>query len=339
MSMGQPQQPPGPGGGRVLDWRQLVQAVQQANPKIEPAVLMEAVNQFLPMMSAQSQQEWRQVSLQIREQQLDQRERQFLMTQSGKAADRESKEGIADKNRVSKETIAKMTVDERREAHEAGLISKEQMDEANRTSREGIADKNRESREKVAGEKLEQGEKHFQQRETRLQESLKLREDSTWQRLEQQKQAAIQRAEAAQGRQGLAEARAAIDAQDKHVRTRIQAYSQNNTMKPAERKALLDQADMDYNTEIAKLRERFGRSTSAGGTTSNGPAASAKVPDRAPSADAGSSPPAAAAPAKPAAGAVSIPPEAVSALKEGQVTTFENGQKWTLQGGKPVQVP
>ena len=54
-----------PPGGQQLDWRQLVQAVQQSNPNIKPDVLAEAVNQFLPMMNAQSQQEWRMVSLQI----------------------------------------------------------------------------------------------------------------------------------------------------------------------------------------------------------------------------------------------------------------------------------
>ena len=35
-----------PPGGQQLDWRQLVQAVQQSNPNIKPDVLAEAVNDF-----------------------------------------------------------------------------------------------------------------------------------------------------------------------------------------------------------------------------------------------------------------------------------------------------
>lgn len=323
MPGGPPQGMPQPGGapggqppmGRQnLDWRQLVQAVQQSNPNIKPDVLAEAVNQFLPMMSQQSQQEWRQVSLQIREQQLQQREQQFLMADATKrgegAANRGSREGIAANNRVSRETIAKMTVDERREAHEAGLISKEQMDEANRGSREKIAGENRESRERVSGANREQKEKQFQQRENRLQESLKLREDSTWARLEQQKQQALQKAEAADGKAGLAQVRAIMDQQDKHIRTRIQAYSVNNNLKPAERKALLDQADADYDAQIKDLKGKFSP-TNSGAPQPRAAPAQTDMP----------------------------PPEAVQALKEGQVTTFENGQKWTLKGGKPERVP
>jgi hypothetical protein len=303
---GMPQQGGGlPPGRQPLDWRQIVAAMKQTNPNLPPDVMAEAVNQFLPMMNAQSQQEWRQISLQLREQSLQQREQQVMMLEQGRnqradlassdrraALDTRREEGQA--NRVSRETIAKMTVDERREAHEAGLISKEEMDAANRESREKIASGRlteqslaRAGRERLQERRLDQQQSQFETRESRLQESLKLREDSTWQRLEQQKQQALQRAEAAQGRQGLAEVRAAIDAQDKHVRTRIQAYSANNSMKPAERKALLDQADMDYNEQIGRLRERFGRSTPTGGTSPEPPAS--KVPDRVPSA---ASPPA-----------------------------------------------
>ena len=212
----------GPGGmsgqGQQLDWRQLVQAVQQSNPNIKPDVLAEAVNQFLPMMTQQSQQEWRMVSLEIREQALQQREQQFMLAEAGR---------------------------------------NQRADQAT-TSRENVAQIGADSRERVTGQRLEQQERQFQQREARLQESLKLREDSTWQRLEQQKQAAQQRAEASQGRQGLAELRAAIDAQDKHVRTKIMAASANNTMKPDEKKRLLEQADKEYNDQMEILRNQFG---------------------------------------------------------------------------------
>jgi hypothetical protein len=211
---GGPQQP----GGKQLDWRQLVQAVQQANPNIKPDVMAEAVNQFLPMMNAQSQQEWRMVSLQIREEALKQREQQFTLAESGR---------------------------------------NQRADTAADTRRD-VATINTESREKTTDKRLKQQDDQFQQREARLEQSLKLREDSTWARLEQQKQAAIQRAQAAGGKQGLAEIRAIIDAQDKHVRTKIAAASANNTMKPDEKKKLLDQADKEYNDQIEILRNQFG---------------------------------------------------------------------------------
>jgi hypothetical protein len=421
----------GPGAGqqgRQLDWRQLVQAVQQANPNIKPDVLAEAVNQFLPMMNAQSQQEWKQVSLQIREQALQERERQVMMLEAGRnqradeaSSDRryavDQRADTAAKGMVSRETIAKMTVDERREAHEAGLISKEQMDAANRQSREtiaggrqevqrqgiesrervagqaeagrnqraemssetrmaiaklsdsakreiaqqaeagrmqrsadtldtrkGIATESIDSREKLAqlsaqtrkeiaqlgaadtkalteyleagrnqragasldlrereyGTRREQGEQRlteqdlarvgreklgqqrldqqqsqFDTRETRLESALELRADTTYQRLEQQKQQAMQRVQESQGKQGLAQARAIIDAQDKHVRTKIAAASSANTMSVKERKTLLDQADMDYNESVQRLKQAAASPpapAAAGAATPAGPA-------------------------------------------------------------------
>ena len=211
--MGQPRPP----GGQQLDWRSLVQAVQQSNPNIKPDVLAEAVNQFLPMMNAQSQQEWRMVSLQIREQALQQREQQFMLAEQGR------------------NIRASESADTRRDVATIGA----------------------ESREKVTGQRLEQQDKQFQQREARLQESLKLREDSTWARLEQQKQALQQRVEASNGRQGLAELKAVIAEQDKHVRTKIMAASANNTMKPDEKKKLLEQADKEYNDQMEIMRNQF----------------------------------------------------------------------------------
>lgn len=225
MPPGPPQMPtPGAGGGQQpmgrapMDWRQIVAAVQQANPNLPPDVLAEAVNQFLPMMNANSQQEWRMISLQLREQALQQREQQFE---------------LADATRRSEGA-------------------------ANRGSREKVAEENIEGRREVASARLEQQQKQFETREARLQESLKLREDSTWARLEQQKQAAQQRVEASQGRQGLAEWRAAIKAQDKHVRTKIMAASANNLMKPEEKKKLLDQADKEFSDQMEIMRNQYG---------------------------------------------------------------------------------
>ena len=158
------------------------------------------------------------VSLQIREQALQQREQQFMLAEQGR------------------NTRASESADTRRDVAEIGAGS----------------------REKVADKRMQQQESQFERREARLEQSLKLREDSTWARLEQQKAAAQQRVEASNGRQGLAELRAAIAAQDQHVRTKIMAASANNTMKPDEKKKLLEQADKEYNDQMEMMRNQFG---------------------------------------------------------------------------------
>ncbi len=273
-----PQGLPQRGQGQ-LNWQSLVQAVKQANPDIKPDVMAEAVNQFMPLMNQQSQQEWRNVSLQLREQALQQREHDLLILEQG------------------------------------------------RNQRAGAAEEGRESRSERSDtrmrDKSTEQTRQFEKREQRLGESLKFREDSTWQRLEQQKQQAEQRVQQSQGKQGLAELRAIIDAQDKHVRTRIQAFSSTNTMDQKEKKAMLDQADKDYDEQIKQLKEKYGHSST--GTKPAGDT-SPKTTDRV---TPGSPNPADDAP----------PPEAIKQLKEGTVTTFGNGQKWTLKNGKPERVP
>ena len=148
--------------------------------------------------------------------------------------------------------------------------------EGSRESRESEGELNRGSREGIAGANRDQRQSQFETREKRLNEALGLREDSTWTRLEQQKEQAMQRAEQAQGKQGLAQVRAIIDAQDKHVRTRIMAYSSNNNLTPAERKKLLDQADMDYNEQVQNLKQKF----SGGGQPAAAPAQGAPPPPK-----------------------------------------------------------
>lgn len=72
MPQGQPQQQPGGMPQGQLDWRQIIQKVVQANPGAKPAVIAAAVDRFLPLMNQMSQQQWREMSMQIRQGQLDQ---------------------------------------------------------------------------------------------------------------------------------------------------------------------------------------------------------------------------------------------------------------------------
>lgn len=60
-----PQQPP-----RALTWQGIVQNIKKAAPGIDGATLAEVVNQYQPMMAAESKQEWQQVQQAIKMQDL-----------------------------------------------------------------------------------------------------------------------------------------------------------------------------------------------------------------------------------------------------------------------------
>lgn len=214
----------------ALDWRSLVQAVKQSNPNIKPDVMAEAVNQFLPMMSQQSQQEWRQLSLQIREQSLQDRERQVIMLEQGR------------NNRFGQ--------------GEEGKTTRTGMQQEGATARAGM----------VSGDKQkarDQRQQQFETRETRLQESLKLREDSTYQRLEQQKQAAAERVKSSNAKQGLAEWRAKLDEQYKYLRAKITTSS--FAVDKNKQKGLLKELDDQHAADIKAMRDQAGQSTPGGG--------------------------------------------------------------------------
>jgi hypothetical protein len=55
-----------PGQG-PLDWRMALQAIQRANPGAPPNVLAAAVDGMIPMMTLQSQQQWREQRLMLQE--------------------------------------------------------------------------------------------------------------------------------------------------------------------------------------------------------------------------------------------------------------------------------
>lgn len=83
MPMGAPggSMPPGGGGGQFsptsgpLDWRTLLAAGMKANPGAPPQVIAAGVDRLIPLMNQQSQMQWREISMQMREQGLAERER------------------------------------------------------------------------------------------------------------------------------------------------------------------------------------------------------------------------------------------------------------------------
>lgn len=66
-----PPPPPGPVAPQSLDWRTVIQALQKANPGIKGQQLAAAVDQFIPLMTQQSAQDWKAMSLDLRQQSLD----------------------------------------------------------------------------------------------------------------------------------------------------------------------------------------------------------------------------------------------------------------------------
>lgn len=68
-------------GGQVApqqqgtSWQQIVGAIKKQNPNLSGAQLASAVDQFQPMMDQQSKQQWQALQMQMKEQQLSERER------------------------------------------------------------------------------------------------------------------------------------------------------------------------------------------------------------------------------------------------------------------------
>ena len=97
------QMQPGQGGGfgpqgPMLDLQSIIQAVTRAAPGAPPQVIAKSVNQFIPLMNAQSQQQWKEMSLALREQGL---------LQSGYYKDvaaGQRQEGLEERERHQRET-------------------------------------------------------------------------------------------------------------------------------------------------------------------------------------------------------------------------------------------
>lgn len=82
---GPPMAPPGGGGpppGQqgpqpTLDWRTILQKTMQANPNASGAAILGAVNAWVPLMNSQSQQEWKAVEMQFKQEELQNQRRRL----------------------------------------------------------------------------------------------------------------------------------------------------------------------------------------------------------------------------------------------------------------------
>lgn len=71
---------PSGGQGPQLGWQQIVQGVIKSNPGVkDPRVIAAAVDRFLPLMNQQTQQQWKEVSMQLRQSQMDLQEQRIRM--------------------------------------------------------------------------------------------------------------------------------------------------------------------------------------------------------------------------------------------------------------------
>lgn len=157
----------------------------------------------------------------------------------------------------------------------------------------------------------------FDAREARLAASTAVRQDQSYQRLEQQKQDIERKIQQGGDKTSLSQWRAIVDAQHKRATEIIQSNSVMSGFKDEEKKALLAEQRSAYEEQIAAMRGKLSQPAAAPATPATSPSA--------PTAGA------------PAAGS-SAPPLAV--LKPNTVTTFANGQKWTIgPDGQPKQVP
>lgn len=312
---GQPQgMPPGqeqPGGQgpgspeQPMSWQRVVMAIKQHNPNLPDQALAAAVDHFMPMMTMQSKLEWQKL-------------RNDLLMDVATMKTDASRDNTRDRTDAQRD-VAGIRSDTSR-ANTTDRIGQRQTEEEGRSGRAATAE---DRRERAMGQRQSQ----FDQREERLTKGLKLREDSTWARLDQSKQALQQRIQAGDKTRAVTEYRAALDAQHKRAMEIIQSTSMMNNMKPDERQKFLKEQNAWYNGELDKLQNL---ATTRGNVTDMGTPVSTTVEDAPPK-------PAAPAGTKAVPTQSFRPPVAQEAAPAGpkppQVGEVRNGYKF--KGGAP----
>ncbi len=252
-----------------LDVKTLMEAIAKANPGAKPAVLAAAVTKALPLLNAQAQMDWKQMSLAMAGGRLE-----------------NARDGTA------------IRADEADRKREQGNTRLEQgQTRLDQTGGEYASrDQRRQDQTRQGDVKNELADT----REARLAVASQVRQDQGWQKLEQQKAALEQRITQAGDRKAIGEWRAIVDAQHKRAMEIIQSNSINSGFTPADKKALIQEQNQFYENQIKQMRGGQGSTT----PTNNQPPAApggGKVENRMPQGGAvpGSAP--AAAPSRPQA--------------------------------------
>jgi hypothetical protein len=251
-------QSPGMGGGPMqqvaqgiqrsqgqLDWRTLVQAVVKSNPGATPEVIAGAVNKLLPLMQADSLQQWRQIQAQL-----------------GVGRLYQGQERIEETGRYHDESIA---------ARERGLdISQQRADtgaagQAETARHHGVAEGISQQRADTgaAGQEdtarhrrvtEEQGERRLTlatTREGRLDRQGQARIDQRYQQLDNERQRLQVLFQKTKNGEDGRKWREALDAQRQHMRTKIAA---DPMAAGPEKQKLLDENEAWYNQQIREMR-------------------------------------------------------------------------------------
>jgi hypothetical protein len=259
MAGGNQFQPMGPGGGGgAFDWRTILGAVVKANPGASPSVIGAAVDQFMPLMNSQAQQQWREQSLMLREQSLLMAQDRFQQNQDRLQSNQKdlqqyrTEQGARGDRRLDQGDVRLGQGQERVEQGQQRVdLSKEGLEERKRhnLSEEGLRAKGQEN----AMTRFREG---LEVRKDRNAESMRHNMATETQQLANQ----LQRADQAGDRNALT----LLQQQNRALweRTNKEIQISTNIPDPAEKKALSTANDQRYTQiqrQIDAVRQGIGK--------------------------------------------------------------------------------
>ena len=217
--MGSPMGGPmgGPPGTGMYTLPMIMQAVQRSNPGAPPNVLMAAVAKMVPLMRPSDQEYFKMIAAQQAQQRLGQGE-----VRLGQNQERIEQAGELGKARIG--------------ATERG-----------QDMRADTAQRGQDIRADTAAKAETGRQQRFDVNQERMKAATSIRQDQGWQRLEQQRQQAMQRND-------VMAARAVLDAQHKRAMEIIGAYSAQSAMPNEVRQQLLKDSNDAYESAIKSMR-------------------------------------------------------------------------------------
>lgn len=264
----QPPMPPGgPPGGQpgpqgqgkpALTLESVMQAMIRANPGAKPEVIAAGVNRFLPLMNAQSQMQWREISLALREQTL-----QNAMTRFAEGEERRNRQG--DERTQDRRTglNIRQQGEERRGVESTSRqqtatartdLATRREDRQDRQGDERSADRSK--RTEIMGAREERQAKESEERLKLLREKLTAAEaDRATKKL--QADAKLKKlsadAEAAVGRKNIQEARLKMQAMHQRSAELINEWALSGKIDPKVKAAVLEENRLLYRKMIEDL--------------------------------------------------------------------------------------
>jgi len=255
----------------------VMQAMVRANPGAPPQVIAAGVNRFLPLMNAQSQQQWKEISLQLRQQSLEN-----AMTRFGTGEDRRERQGEERTQDRRTGLEIRRQGEERRGTESTSRQQTAQTRTDLATRREDRQDRQGASREAdrskrtdIMGAREERQAKESTERLALLREKLttaqaatatkKLESDAKLKKLNAD-------AEAAMGRKNIQEARLKLQAMHQRSAELINEWALSGKIDPKVKAAVLEENRLLYRKMIEDLGKPKDESSAA-------PAGDTRQPD------------------------------------------------------------